>query len=73
MPQSSIIQKNQEMFEEQEQSILALISGNSSLTNQRLGRLSKGINDLKESFEFSKFEYDEKFKNMGDKVGKLEE
>ena len=73
MPQSSIIQKNQEMFEEQEQSILALISGNSSLTNQRLGRLSKGINDLKESFEFSKFEYDEKFKNMGDKVEKLEE
>ena len=73
MPQSSIIQKNQEMFEEQEQSILALISGNSSLTNQRLGRLSKGINDLKESFEFSKYEYDEKFKNMGDKVEKLEE
>ena len=73
MPQSSIIQKNQEMFEEQEQSILALISGNSSLTNQRLGRLSKGINDLKESFEFSKFEYDEKFKNMGGKVEKLEE
>ena len=70
---ASIIQKNQEMFDEQEQSILALISGNSSLTNQRLGRLSKGINDLKESLEFSKFEYDEKFENMGDKVEKLEE
>ena len=70
---ASIIQKNQEMFDEQEQSILALISENSSLTNQRLGRLSKGINDLKESLEFSKFEYDEKVKNMGDKVEKLEE
>ena len=70
---ASIIQKNQEMFDEQEQSILALISGNSSLMNQRLGRLSKGINDLKESLEFSKSEYDEKFENMGDKVEKLEE
>ena len=67
------LQKNQKMFDEQEQPILVLISGNSSLTNQRLGRLSKGINDLKKSLEFSKSEYDEKFENMGHKVEKLEE
>ena len=46
----SIVQKNQEMFHKQEQSILALISGNNSLTNQRLDNLSKDLNDLKESF-----------------------
>ena len=46
----SIVQKDQEMFHKQEQSILALISGNNSLTNQRLDNLSKDLNDLKESF-----------------------
>ena len=47
----SIVQKNQEMFHKQEQSILALISGNNSLTNQCLDNFSKDINDLKESLE----------------------
>ena len=61
------------MFHKQEQSILALISGNNSLTNQRLDNLSKDINDLKESLEFSQNEYDDKFKNMGNKIQKLEE
>ena len=61
------------MFHKQEQSILALISGNNSLTNQRLDNLSKDINDLKESLEFSQNEYDDKFKNMGDKIQKLGE
>ena len=70
---ASIFQKNQEMFHKQEQSSLALISGNNSLTNQRLETLSKDINDLKESLEFSQNEYDDKFKNMGDKIQKLEE
>ena len=70
---ASILQKNQEMFYKQEQSILALISGNNSLTNQRLDNLSKDINDPKESLEFSHNEYDDKFKNMGDKIHKLEE
>ena len=45
--QASIVQKNQEMFHKQEQSILALISRNNSLTNQRLDNLSKDINDPK--------------------------
>ena len=71
--EASIVQKNQEMFHKQEQSILAFISGNNSLTNQRLDILSIDINDLKESLEFSQNEYDEKFNNMGDKVQKLEE
>ena len=71
--EASIVQKNPEMFQKQEQSILALISGNNSLTSQRLDSLSKDINDLKESLEFSQNEYDDKFKNLGDKVKKLEE
>ena len=45
--EASIVQKNQEMFQKQEQYILAVISGNNSLTNQRLDNLSKDINDLK--------------------------
>ena len=53
----SIFQKNQEMIQKQEQSILALKSGNMSLTNQRLDSLSKDINDLKESLEFPQNEY----------------
>ena len=70
---ASIVQKNQEMFRKQEQSIVALISGNNSLTNQLLNNLSKDINDLKETLEFSQNEYDDKFNNMGDKIQKLEE
>ena len=46
---ASIVQKNQETFHKQEQSILALISGNNALTNLCLDNLSKDINDLKES------------------------
>ena len=69
----SIVQKNPEMFHKQEQSILALISGNNSLTNQRLDNLSKDINDMKESLKFSQNEYDDKFKNVGDKIQNLEE
>ena len=70
---ASILQKNQEMFYKQEQSILALISGNNSLTNQHLNNYSKDVNNLKESLEFSQNEYDDKFKNTGDKIKKLEE
>ena len=71
--EAPVVQKNQEMFHKQEQSILALISGNNSLTKQRLDNLSKDINDLKESLEFFQNEYDDKFKNMGEKIQKLEE
>ena len=51
----------------------SLISGNNSLTNQCLDSLSKDINDLKESLEFSQIEHDDKFKNVDDKVQKLQE
>ena len=70
---SKIVQKNQEIFHKQGQFILVLISENNSLTNQCLGSLSKDINDLKESLEFSQNVYDDKLKNMGDKIKKLEE
>ena len=60
------------MFHKQEQPILALISGNNSLTNQCLDNLSNDINDLKESLGFPQNEYDDKFKNMGGKIQKLE-
>ena len=43
---ASIVQKNQEMFHKQEQFIIVSISGNNSLTNQRLDSLSKYTNDL---------------------------
>ena len=61
------------MFYKQERSILALIFGNNSLMKQRLISLSKDINDLKESLEFSQNECDDKFMNMDHKVQKLEE
>ena len=63
----------EKMLREHEASVVQLISGNNSLTNQRLDSLSKDINELKESLEFSQNEYDDKFKNIGDKVQKLEE
>ena len=37
--EASIVQKDQEIFHKQEQSILALISGNNSQTNQRKQKL----------------------------------
>ena len=55
-----IVQKNQEMFYKQKQSILALVSGNNSLTNQCIYSLSKDINDQKESLDFSQNVYDDK-------------
>ena len=69
----SIVQNNQKMFHKQEQSTPALISGNSSLTNRRLDSLSKETNDQKESLEFSKNEYDNKFKNLGNRKNKSNE
>ena len=69
----SIVQNNQEMFHKQEQSTPPLISGNSSLTNRRLDSLSKETNDQKESLEFSKNEYDNKFKNLGNRKNKSNE
>ena len=43
---ASIVQKNQKMLHKQEQFIIVSISGNNSLTKQRLDSLSKYTNDL---------------------------
>ena len=40
---------------------MQLISGNTTLTNQKLENLSKEIVDLKESLEFTQEEIEEKF------------
>ena len=69
---TAVVQKYQEMFHKQEQSILDLITENNWSTNQRLDNLSKDVNDLKENREFSPNEYEDKFENLGNKVEKLE-
>ena len=71
--EASIAQKNQEIFHKQRQSILALISREASLRNQCLDSLSKNMNDLKKSLKFCQYGHDDKFKNMGNKIQKLEE
>ena len=51
--QEAIMKKQEEMFRSDENSIVQLISGDATLTNQRLDNLSKDIADLKESLEFT--------------------
>ena len=51
--QEAITKKQKEMFRSDENSIVQLISGDATLTNQRLDNLSKDIADLKESLEFT--------------------
>ena len=51
--QEVITKKQEEMFRSHENSIMQLISGNTTLTNERLGNLSKEIADLKESLDFT--------------------
>ena len=50
--QEAITKKQEDMFRSHENSIIQLISGNTTLTNQRLHNLSKEIAGLKESVEF---------------------
>ena len=54
--QEVITKKQEEMFRSHENSIMQLISGNTTLTNQRLDNLSKEIADLKESLKFTQEE-----------------
>ena len=51
--QEAITKKQVEMFRSHENSIMQSISGNTTLTNQRVENLSKKIADLKESLEFT--------------------
>ena len=70
--QVAITKKQEEMFRSHENSIMQLISGNTTLTNQRLDNLSKEIADLKESLEFTQEETEEKFSKLNEKITSME-
>ena len=54
--QEAITKKQEEMFKSHENSKMQLISGNTTLINQRLDNLSKEVANLKESLEFNQEE-----------------
>ena len=64
--QEAITKKHEEMFRSHENSMIQLISGSTTLTNQRLDNLSKEIAELKESLEFTQ----EKTKEKLNKINK---
>ena len=64
--------KQEEMFRSYENSLMQLISGNTTLTNQRLDNLSKEISDLKEILEFTQEETEEKFNKLNEKITSVE-
>ena len=70
--QEAITKKQEEMFRSHENSIMQLISGNTTLTNQRLDNLSKEIADLKESLEFTQEETEGKFNKLNEKITTME-
>ena len=51
---------------------MQLISGNTTLTNQRLENLSKDIADLKGSLEFTQEETEGKFNTLIEKIPTIE-
>ena len=70
--QEAITKKQEEMFRSYENSIMQLISGNTTLTNQGLDNLSKEIADLKESLEFTKEETEGKLSTLNEKISTVE-
>ena len=60
------------MFRSHENSIMHLISGNTTQTNLRLDNLSKEIADLRESLEFTQEETEEKFSKLNEKITSME-
>ena len=70
--QEAITKKQEEIFRSHENSIMQLISGNTTLTNQRLDNLSKEIADLKESLEFTQEETEGKFSTLNEKISTME-
>ena len=62
--QEAITKKQEKMFRSHENSIMQLISGNTTLTNQRLEVLSKEIADLKASLEFTQEKTEGKFNKV---------
>ena len=70
--QEAITTKQEKMFRSHENSIMQLISGNTTLTNQRLDDLSKETADLKESMEFTQEETKRKFSKFNEKITSME-
>ena len=70
--QEAITKKKEQMFRSHENSIMQLISGNTTLTNQRLDNLKKEIADLKESLEFTQEKAEEKFSKSNEKITSME-
>ena len=70
--QEAITKKQEEIFRSHENGIMQLISGNTTLTSQRLDNLCKEIADLKESLEFTQEETEEKFNKLNEKITTME-
>ena len=70
--QEAITKIQETMFRSHKNGIMQLISGNTTLTNQRLDNLSKEIADLKESLEFTQEETEEKFNKLNEKITTME-
>ena len=66
--QEVITKKQEEMFRSYENSIMQLISGNTTLKNRRLDNLSKEIAGLKESLKFTQEEIEGKFNELNEKI-----
>ena len=60
--QVAITKKHEEMFRNPEKSIIQLISGITTLTNQRFDNLSNDNAGLRESLEITQEEIEQKFK-----------
>ena len=70
--QEAITKKQEEMFRSHENSIMQLISGNTTITNQRLDNFSKEIAGLKENLEFTQKEAEEKFNKINETISTME-
>ena len=66
--QEVITKKQEEMFRSYENSIMQLISGNTTLKNRRLDNLSKEIAGLKESLKFTQEEIEGKFNELNETI-----
>ena len=70
--QEAITKKQEEMFRSHENSIMQLISGNTTITNQRLDNFCKEIAGLKENLEFTQKEAEEKFNKINETISTME-
>ena len=70
--QEAITKKHEEMFRSHENSMMQLISGSTTLTNQRLDNLSKEIAGLKESLVFTQEKTKEKLNKINETISTVE-